>query len=73
MSNLSKGPRLLDMKVGQQLDHKFGLVTVTFYRESEDTWTADKTSAGWQSTVLTAKQAGQIQRNELSINDLNWD
>lgn len=64
---------IMDLKVGQSKDWKFGLITRHITRVGEDEYQIDDTSDGWSSAFVTGEELKQIIKGELQLLDLNWE
>lgn len=60
------------LKVGEQKDFKFGLITRTCYREKEDLYQIDDCSDGWQTAFVNHETFEKLISGEISLLSLDW-
>jgi len=63
---------ILDLKVGQSIDWKFGISTRDVYRASEDKFEITDTSSGWYVALVSFETLEKLLKGELSLLDLDW-
>lgn len=64
--------RILSLENGQCVDWKFGLVTRTVQRITENLFVIHDMSSGWLTADVTKEQMEKLLQGELSITRLNW-
>ncbi len=61
-----------DIKIGQQVDWKFGLITRTVYRKTPNLFEIDETSGNWYKAIVTKNRLQKVIDGKESILNLNW-
>jgi len=70
-TNIDTG--VLNMKIGDVKDWKFGLITREVERIGEDEWVINDTSSGWQQALVDSETLKKLLSGKLSLLDLDWE
>ena len=65
-------PKKMVLKIGEEKDWKFGLITRTCYRVSEDVYTIHDFSNGWQIAEVNHETFEKLTKGEISLLTLDW-
>jgi len=66
-------PKKMVLKIGEEKDWKFGLITRTCYRVSEDVYTIHDFSNGWQIAEVNHETFEKLTKGEISLLTLDWE
>ena len=64
--------KISDIKIGEQIEWKFGLITRYVYRASEDLFEIDETCGGWISCIVDLKTMIELHKGEIDLLSLDW-
>ena len=64
--------KIEDVRIGQQIDWKFGLVTRVIYRVDEKWFEITDMSDGWMDADATLDEMKKLISGEMSLSDLDW-
>jgi hypothetical protein len=65
-------PKKMVLKIGEEKDWKFGLITRTCYRVSEDVYTIHDFSNGWQIAEVNHETFEKLTKGEINLLTLDW-
>jgi hypothetical protein len=65
--------RKMTLKIGEEKDWKFGLITRTCYRVNEDTYTIHDFSDGWKIAEVNHETFEKLTVGEIGLETLNWE
>lgn len=66
-------PKKIILKVGEQKDWKFGLISRNVTRVKEDLYEIDDFSDGWVSASINHETFEKLIIGEISLSSLNWE
>jgi len=66
-------PKKMVLKIGEEKDWKFGLITRTCYRVSEDVYEIHDCSDGWQMAEVNHETFEKLTKGEISLLTLDWE
>ena len=66
-------PKKPTLKVGEQKDWKFGLISRNVTRVKEDLYEIDDCSDGWVSASVNHETFEKLTSGEISLSSLNWE
>lgn len=66
-------PKKMVLKIGEEKDWKFGLVTRTCHRVSEDMYTIHDFSNGWHIAEVNHETFEKLTVGEIGLETLNWE
>ena len=66
-------PKKIVLKIGEEKDWKFGLVTRTCYRVSEDKYEIDDISDGWVKAIVNHETFEKLTEGKIGLETLNWE
>jgi hypothetical protein len=72
INTLKQKPKKMILKIGEQKDWKFGLITRTCYRVNEDLYEIHDCSDGWQIARVNHKTFEKLIAGEISLLSLDW-
>ena len=65
-------PKKMVLKIGEEKDWKFGLITRSVYRVSEDLYEICDLSSGWQMAEVNHETFEKLTKGEISLLTLDW-
>jgi hypothetical protein len=63
----------MTLKIGEEKDWKFGLITRTCYRASEDRYSIHDFSDGWLIAEVNQETFDKLETGEIGLETLNWE
>ena len=65
-------PKKMVLKICEEKDWKFGLVSRNVYRVSEDEYEIDDFSDGWLKATVNHETFEKLTKGEIGLETLNW-
>jgi len=65
-------PKKMVLKIGEEKDWKFGIITRGVHRVSEDFYEIYDLSSGWQMAEVNHETFEKLTKGEISLLTLNW-
>lgn len=66
-------PKKMVLKIGEEKDWKFGLITRGCYRVSKDMYTIHDFSNGWHIAEVNHETFEKLTEGKISLDTLNWE
>jgi len=65
-------PKKMVLKIGEEKDWKFGIITRGVHRVSEDLYEIHDCSDGWQIAEVNHETFEKLTKGEISLLTLDW-
>ena len=65
-------PKKMVLKIGEEKDWKFGIITRGCYRVSEDEYEINDFSDGWKTAKVNHETFEKLIVGEIGLETLNW-
>jgi hypothetical protein len=66
-------PKKMVLKIGEEKDWKFGIITRGVHRVSEDLYEIYDLSSGWQMAEVNHETFEKLTKGEISLLTLDWE
>ncbi|MDR1502288.1 MAG: hypothetical protein LBT43_07525 [Prevotella sp.] len=70
---MSKTEQLMQLPVGNQIDWKFGLITRTIVKTSEEEYQIHDFSHGWRIANVTMDTIEKLMSGKFLLLELDWE
>lgn len=66
-------PKKMVLKIGEEKDWKFGIISRLVHRVSEDLYEIYDLSSGWQIAEVNHETFEKLTKGEISLLTLDWE